>query len=115
MLNISIHCFLNVSKLFVEDSVEKMWHRIPCQVLNLAIFIVMAKLFVIQEGCLENSEKLFESVNISEMQDVNSPRNWEENFRKNFTLDQLERQSTLELATNLHLIYMITLGITNLF
>ena len=39
----------------------------------------------------------------------------EENFKRHFTITQLEKKSIVELAQNLNLIYMILVGLTDLF
>lgn len=58
----------------------------------------------------------FDGLNSLERESPNNEESFdEENFRRHFSIAQLENKSIEELAQNLNLIYMILVGLTDLF
>ena len=63
-----------------------------------------------------NSASDFDDINsIGRDSSLKEPEFDEENFKRHFTITQLEKKSIVELAQNLNLIYMILVGLTDLF
>lgn len=63
-----------------------------------------------------NTVSDFDGINSMEKESPNNEESFdEENFRRHFSITQLETKSIEELAQNLNLIYMILIGLTELF
>ena len=115
---IIVRTIFNIFLIIVWDFFNQTLTKVLDQALNFPLLFIVYQLLILEGEKGDNHQKFVEvpgRSSLVESQDDFDQIQEMSDFRKNFTLDQLERRSTIDLHNSLRTIYMILLGLSGYF